>query len=380
MWTILGASGLFDLGLGRALTVAVAARRNDDASAHVHKIITSGLVVLAALGGLFAILLALFAENLSGLVNTNEAMRAELNMGVAIAAPAIFLIVVSSGITGVLEAEGRFSYSNVTRIAAGLGTIGGSTLVSVFYQSLPAMAVVLLVVRLTSTGLGICLLKLAVPTWSWKAGPTARDIGEFVRSARWMTASNLLGPALRYGDRFALSVLVSAELIAFYVIPYDLVTKVLILPGALVSVLLPEFASASGNSSSLLRLLRKGVTLTVVPTLPVLLIFFVFSHQAIGWWITPDFADASSLVTQILCVGVFFNAVATLPFAMLQGIGRADLVTKLHLIELPFYLSALVAAASSNGITGLAAVWAGRMAVDAIILFMLALGRIRAAM
>ena len=42
MWTILARRDLSHLGLGRALTVAVAARRNDDASAHVHKIITSG--------------------------------------------------------------------------------------------------------------------------------------------------------------------------------------------------------------------------------------------------------------------------------------------------------------------------------------------------
>ena len=376
---ILGASGLFDLGLGRALTVEVAARRNNDAGDDVYKIIASGIVALTVLGGSFAMLFAFFADELSGLINTSDVIRAELNLAFVIAAPAIVLVVVSSGITGALEAERRFDYSNLTRIVVGFGSIGGSTLVSVFDQSLPAMAIVLLATRLLSTGVGICLLRIAVPVTSWKVKPSARNIGEFVRSARWMTASNLLGPALRYGDRLVLSVLVSAELIAFYVTPYDLVTKVLILPGAVVSVLLPEFASASSDSSTLLRLLRKGVTLTVVSTLPILSIFAVFAHPAIGWWITPNFADSSTRVAQILCVGVFCNAIATLPFALLQGIGRADLVTKAHILELPFYLSALVIAASRSSIAGLAVVWAGRMAVDAMILYSLALWRLRAA-
>ena len=77
----------------------------------------------------------------------------------------------------------------------------------------------------------------------------------------------------------------------------------------------------------------------------------------------------SSAVLQWLAVGVFVNAVARLPFSVLQASGRPDVTAKLHLIELPAYLFALWALVRAFGIEGAAAAWTLRAGVDAVVLF-----------
>jgi len=49
--------------------------------------------------------------------------------------------------------------------------------------------------------------------------------------------------------------------------------------------------------------------------------------------------------------------------------GRPDLTAKLHLIELPVYLTALVVLTKRYGVEGAAIAWSGRCALDMVLLF-----------
>src|SRR5207245_112880 len=73
-------------------------------------------------------------------------------------------------------------------------------------------------------------------------------------------------------------------------------------------------------------------------------------------------------VLQILAVGVFLNAMAYLPSAFVQAVGRPDLTAKLHLLELPFYMPLLWFAAIRFGPSGVAGAWCLRVVVDLVLL------------
>jgi O-antigen/teichoic acid export membrane protein len=68
---------------------------------------------------------------------------------------------------------------------------------------------------------------------------------------------------------------------------------------------------------------------------------------------------------QWLAIGIFVNAVAQAPFAVVQGIGRPDITAKLHLAELPLYLAGMWWLAHRFGIAGVAVAWTARAALDA---------------
>ena len=58
-----------------------------------------------------------------------------------------------------------------------------------------------------------------------------------------------------------------------------------------------------------------------------------------------------------------------LPFAMLQGAGRTDVIAKIHLFELLPYMAGLWWALSHYGAVGAAVLWSLRVSVDAGLLF-----------
>jgi Na+-driven multidrug efflux pump len=56
----------------------------------------------------------------------------------------------------------------------------------------------------------------------------------------------------------------------------------------------------------------------------------------------------------------------SLPFVLIQGLGRPDIPAKINLLEIPFYAAALYWLIEKYGVTGAALAWVLRGAVDAL--------------
>ena len=70
---------------------------------------------------------------------------------------------------------------------------------------------------------------------------------------------------------------------------------------------------------------------------PITLLLVVFSRQILLVWLGAEFARVSTVVMRLITVSVFLSCLGRVPFALLQGVGRADLTAKLRLVELPTY-------------------------------------------
>jgi O-antigen/teichoic acid export membrane protein len=161
--------------------------------------------------------------------------------------------------------------------------------------------------------------------------------------------------------------------VAYYATPYELVTKLLIIPGALVGVMFPAFsASFSQDRARTAALYSRCVKYVFLILFPAILLTVGLAQNGLALWLGADFAQHSSRVLQWLAVGVFLNSLAQVPFALVQSVGRPDLTAMLHLVELPFYLLALWWLISIYGVEGAAIAWTARVGVDALILFVLA--------
>jgi hypothetical protein len=71
-------------------------------------------------------------------------------------------------------------------------------------------------------------------------------------------------------------------------------------------------------------------------------------------------------------IGVFINALARGPFVMVQGYGYAKWTGLLHLLELPPYAAALYWLLQRYGIEGAAIAWTGRIVIDTVVLYLMA--------
>jgi O-antigen/teichoic acid export membrane protein len=75
------------------------------------------------------------------------------------------------------------------------------------------------------------------------------------------------------------------------------------------------------------------------------------------------------LALQILAPGILANSLAFVPFSVLQGLGRADVTGKLHLLELPLHIAVAWFCINRWSIVGAAGAWSVRTVLDAGLLF-----------
>jgi O-antigen/teichoic acid export membrane protein len=175
---------------------------------------------------------------------------------------------------------------------------------------------------------------------------------------------------MQYLDRFVIGAMISMAAVAYYVTPYEAVTRILVLPGALLAVLFPVFAASHREDRPrLIHLYVRGTKYIALFLFPAMLVIGAFAHEGLTLWLGEEFGAQGGPVLEVLVIGVFANGVAQVFATLLQGMGRPDLSAKTHLVELPLYLVALWAGIHYFGILGAAVAWTARMVIDGAVLF-----------
>ena len=373
-WMVVGYFSLFDLGLGRALTKLVAEKLGKSQNDEIPALIWTAMSLMAILGVLGAIIAAALSPWLVGrMLNIPIELQTETLISFYILAASIPVVIVSTGLRGIMEAYQRFGIVNAVRILLGIVTFVGPLLVLPFSNSLVPVVVVLVFARLIS-GLAYAVLYLrSNPTTCQSVSIHYAMVKPLISFGGWMTVTNIVGPLMVYMDRFLIGAVVSMTAVAYYATPYEVVTKLWIVPGALMGVMFPAFAAALvQDHAPAARLFKRTVNYIFLSLFPVALIIVSFSHEGLTLWLGSEFANNSTIVMQLLTVGVLLNSFAFVPFGLIQSAGRPDLTAKLHLIELPFYLLLLWWIVGTYGIVGAAIAWVVRVVIDTLALFVMA--------
>lgn len=376
-WGLIGISGIFDLGIGRATTQTIARLRGNGQLQQVPAVLKIATILSFRTGLIGAILMCIAV--LAG-VHTYIKYSVELNVEVTIAAYLLAIAIpiqsMSAMFRGVNESFENFREINLLRIGLGIANFLGPFCVAIFTTHLAAMVSTLLVSRIIAFFLfrkfaKSCLsreLPYEAQRFSTEGSPAiAKQLLSF---GGWFTVSCIISPGLVQADRFFIGALISATAVASYTIPFEVVTQTLIIVGAISSVAFPSLSalvqSQPAKAHELFRrwLLRVAVVMFIVTSLCALLLPVILT-----WWIGPTLPEESVFIGQILCVGVFANSLGSMYFALLHAHGRADITAKVHLFELPLFLGALYFLVGSFGATGAAIAWISRMILDALLLW-----------
>jgi O-antigen/teichoic acid export membrane protein len=376
-WAVLGYASFFDFGLGRALTQAVAERVGRGELGAVVPVVRAAMRWMAALGAVGALALALAAPALvtRGL-GVSTGLVAEARPAAYLLAASVPLVIVTAGLRGVLEGLGRFGAVNALRVPMGVLTFLAPLAVLPSTRHLAAVVGVLLAARALALGAHAWVVARALRAFPpATAGHASADIPRLLRAGSWMTVSNVVGPLVVSLDRFLIAGMASAAVVAYYTAPYEAVTKLWLIPGALTGVLFPAFAAAAAGGAGAERLLEKGIRATLASLLPVTFVIVLLARDGLAAWLGGEYPARSTHVVQLLAVGVLLNGVAQVPFVLLQGAGKAEWTAKLHLAELPLYVLLAGWLIGRWGVTGAAVAWALRCAVDTAAVLALA-GRV----
>lgn len=370
VWVIVGYFSLFDLGLGRALTRIVAVRQDSEGE-HIAQTAWAAIFLMLLLGMAGAGVMLLLAPWLvEHLFNIPQPIRRETLEAFYVLALSVPVVIVSAGLRGILEGLNQFWLLNAVRTPLGIFTYISPLLVIPFSTSLLPIVALILVGRVVNLAVFSYLCWRLMPRPPAGQMMSFHRLRELVSLGGWMTVSNVVGPIMVYMDRFLIAAIVSASAVAYYATPYEVVTKLWIIPAALTGVLFPSFASNASHAGERNEwLYRSAVRLTFIAIFPLTLILVTVAPEGLSLWLGGDFSANSYEVMRWLAIGVFMNCIAQIPQALLQGTGRPDISAKLHLLELVIYVPAVVWMTVDYGIVGTAIAWDIRIALDVILLF-----------
>ena len=374
VWVIIGYFSLFDLGIGRALTKLVADKLGARQEEQIPPLAWTSLFLMLLLGILGTVFTAAIAPWLvHSRLKIPAAMQAETLRAFYLLALSIPTVTVTSGLRGILEAQQQFRILNLIRIPMSIFSFAGPLLVLPFTHSLVAVVAMLTAGRIVGVLAHLLACFYYMPQLRQGFSLDRSLAIPVLKFGGWMTVSNIIGPIMVYMDRFLVGALVSVGAVAYYTAPFEMVTRIWIIPGSLVTVLFPAFAvSLVQQPTRTTLLLRRGIKYIFLAVFPAVLTVVALAPEGLRIWLGASFAENGSSVLRWLALGIFVNSLAHVPFAFLQSAGRPDLTAKLHLFELPFYLLSLLLLTKSMGIEGTAIAWTARVSVDAIVLFVLA--------
>jgi O-antigen/teichoic acid export membrane protein len=372
-WLVIGYFNLFDLGMGRALTKLVAQELGAGDARNVGRLVWTALALMLLLGIVgFALVLLLLNWLTIHAFRVPTELAPETRRSVQFLAPAIPIVVVTTGLRGVLEAYQRFALVSVFRSLMGLFNYVGPIVVLHYSHRLDVVVALLAVGRLVAFVAHLVACLTVASELRSPAFLRGRSMLPLLGFSGWVGLSTMIFPIMEIVERFLVGALVSVVAVAYYATPYEFVTKLWIVPSAVAGVLFPTFASISTRDRTRTNsLFWRGTKAVFIILFPVCLIFTTFAHSILTVWLGPPFADGSALVLQLLASGVLVNSLSTIPFALVQATGRADLTAKLLLAELPLYLVASWFFIGEFGVTGAAAVWLARGIIDTSVLFIM---------
>ena len=372
-WVIVGYFGLFDLGIGRALTKFIVDKL---AVGHEHvipRLAWTSLLLMLFLGfGGSLVTLALSPWLVHRMLKVPLALQAETLQGFYLLAASIPIVTTTAGLRGILEAFQRFRTVNLIRIPLSIFSFVGPLLVLPYSRSLVPVLALLVLARLFGCAVHVWACFRAIPALYGSPSLDGSCIVPLVRFGGWMTVNNVIGPLLSYADRFLIGALVSVSAVAYYSAPVDMVLRLTVVPVAVVGVLFPAFAmSLNQDPTRAGLLLSRGLKYVFLVIFPVVLVIVTFAPEGLRLWLGPTFALNAASVLRWVAAGVFLNAISTLPFVLIQSAGRPDITAWLLIGELPVYWGSLWFLTKWLGIQGTAIAWAGRLALEAIIVFFL---------
>lgn len=361
-WTILNFVSFVGLGVGPSVMrqLAMAANSSDQERARIFwtgASLSSGLAILS-----FPVLLILSRFYASSL----ELQAGHLNNELKDAIPwiaAIFSVSLAGGIcSGTLQGRHWFGVLNIISISN-----------SVVTAILPLAAAILLgpslrtllVATFIANFLSVFVQFLAC----WKAVPLGRPLKPERRLYRsllsygwWMTAITALAPIVMLIDRFVVGKLVGIAAVSAYVIGYNLVSRLTLVPAALHSAILPRFAVADATGEADLTALSVRWLLAVLT--PAAVTALIFAQPFFVLYLGSRLGGQVGQLACILLIGFFAHGIGHVPSTVVMGRGRPDIVAKVLAAYVVPYVAALWIATEHFGVPGAAAVWSIRALCD----------------
>lgn len=370
-WVVIGYLSFLDIGVNRAATKFVSEHLAGQDDASVREVVRTAFITnlsLGLVGGLLVVLASPYLIHTA--FKVSESLSSQARAAFYAVALAVPVLLVQGIFRAVLSSYQRFGWIN--SVNAVTITVQWCVAVLLAWKGHGVALVVFatVVARLIATlAYGILLWRILPDLQLFR--PRLAGLSKLLKFGGWVSVSQIISPVLVYLDRMLIASFISLGAVTLYAVPYEMMTRLRIIPSSLVTTLYPAFSErgVEGQEANLQRLYEGSVRYLLLLVVPAIVFLVVLGPDLLTIWMGASFAKQTSVVLQILGIGVLLNCMANVPYNALQALGRPDLTGMFHLLELPFYGVLCVFLIPRWGIDGAALANSIRISVDAVLLF-----------
>jgi len=365
-WVFLWYSSYFDLGLTRATTKFVAEASGRNETQKIPAVVCTSLAIEILLGFIAALALGLATPFLVlRVLHIPGALVGEAKIAFYLMGASIPFFLNSNILSALLAASQRFDLVNAVKVPSNSLVFLLPALGVLLGYKLPGIVLLLFLSRVATTLVYLAICSAVFPGLLTKHFADWSTIVPVLIFGGWVTVCNVLIPILIYVDRFVIGAVLSMAAVAYYSVPYEMASRLQVIPGSLGGVLFPAFSTmVTQDRERLARLFARSLRNIFLLMGPVTLVLAVFARDILRLWLGNGFAMHGTLPLQVLALGLLLNAIGYVPGNLLDGIGRPDLRARIYLSYALPYILLLWFFVHKLGIVGAALVWSLRTFVE----------------
>ena len=368
IWVLLNYFMFFDFGLGRAVAQRLSSIQFGLAGPEAGALVWTAAIatlIASSIGG--ASLWWVADWYMTSRVKMDAALAAEASLAVRWLPVVLPVILLSSILQGALQARLKFYQLNVVQSVAGVVTqLLPLAVAAAGYIQLQYLIPAVLLPRLLAGWAMAVLARRYVPIgraqFNWV------QLKRLLVYGGWISLNSIFAPLLVVLDRVLIGAVLGARYVTYYTVPYDLVTKLMILPGSLSSAIFPRLAT----STDPVALADESTSLLIKTMTPVVTLAILVVEPLLDLWVGPELARYGGPVAQLILVGIWINALVIPHNARMLATKNPRDITIIYLIQLPVYVVGLWFAIRECGVVGAAAAWSMRVLVDTTMILALA--------
>jgi O-antigen/teichoic acid export membrane protein len=379
-WMVLGYFSWLDFGFGRASARFVARElalgRPDEAASWAW----TAIITQACLGLCGGVLLSILTPLLVSLLHVQAQNMRLVAATLQLFAFSIPLTLATRSLNGVLEAAQRFDWINALNLVSslltyavyGIGALQGANFSFVIY-GLFALRFVALAGSYWGAMRVLPGLRSPVAIKRLKSG-YGSHARAMIAYGSWVTVAAVVGPMLLTFDQWMIGIIMGVALLPFYSVPFNVLGRLSIFPSSISSTLFPAFSSlhAANNWEKIEFYFLRAHRYLLIILIPISFMLFTWGGEILRLWVGPEFALQGATPLRILVVGFGIGLLAPFSGALLEGIGRPDIVAKLYLVELPFNVGAVYLLTTRFGLAGAALSYTLRAFVETVMMWLVA--------
>ncbi len=361
LWILCGSLtwylGLFNLGVGNAVTRYVAKFHAAANDREVSSVVSSALAIFLVSGAAAILVSVMLAALVVPLFHVPEGYQFAARVIVILAGFNVAVSLVCGVFSGAVTALHRFDLYNLIGIANSLVSAVAIVLVLAHGKGLIALALVNLAFVAAAgfayTGVAFRLFP------ALKIGLARCDREHLKMIFSFSVYAFLLQASFNmifYTDSMIVGAFLSVSMVTFFAIAGNLMFYSRALIGGISALMIPRTSAleARGSREEVQMLTLKATRFASVVILPIALTFLIRGSSFIRLWMGSEYAGPSGRVLWILSLGlVFFAADQVATYAMM-GLNKHKLVVQVVSAEALCNVALSIALVRSMGIFGVA--------------------------